>query len=133
HWQCQVVYRLQLQRQALDERAVDSDEHLGASLLAEHQGWPRMLDDEAQAFARLLRIQRQIGRARLLNRQQAGQQPGATAQAQRDQIVATDPLGAQPVGQAVAQDIELGIAVVELLAIHRQSIRGVLSLALEAG
>ncbi len=107
----QAPHRRVARRQALEQR-----------LLGEQQRHVAVLEHEGQAIGRVVRIERQIGAARLDDRQQSDGQFCRALGEHPDPHITTHPLAAQPVGQAVGPCLKLGISELALAVDQRTGV-----------
>ncbi|MNJ19292.1 hypothetical protein D3C77_136120 [compost metagenome] len=98
-------------------------------LLGEQQRHIAVLDHKGQAVGRVVRVERQVGTARLENGEQGDGQLCRTLGEYPHAHVAAHAAAAQPVRQAVGTGLKLGIGELALTVNQRTGLRGALGLA----
>ncbi len=89
-------------------RALGQVEYGRVAGQGQHRG--RVLQHEREALARVVQVQRQVGRARLQHRQHGHQQFGRARAGQGDDLFGAQPLRHQVVGEPVRAGVQLGVA-----------------------
>ena len=117
--------RIQMHALGLPRKAV------GQTLLRQHQLRPRIFEHEAQPFARVRRVQRQVRPARLQNPQKPNDHLQRPLDTQAHQNLSTHTALSQIPRQPVGPLVQLAVRQPLALQLHRHGLRRPLRLLLE--